>query len=354
MSPHPPLDVVVIGGGQAGLAIGYHLARRRVRFLIVDAADEVGHAWRSRWDSLTLFTPAEFCSLPGTPFPAPAGTYPTKDQVADYLATYADDHELPLRLQTRVFSLTRSNAALFHLTTSRGDIEARQVVVATGPFQTPVVPGLGAGFGSGVTQLHSAEYTRPSDLPSGRVLVVGSGNSGLQIAEELCATHDVHVAVGSRQREVPQRLLGRDLFWWLTRTGVLSAPSTSPVARAFRRRGGDLVIGTSTERLRREGVAVQPRLVGAEAVTARFADGTSVEVDAVVWATGFRSDYSWIDIPDVWDGTGVRHNGGRTGVPGLSFMGLPWQHTRGSALLGFVQHDAAWLADQISATTSAC
>jgi putative flavoprotein involved in K+ transport len=342
-----PLDVVIVGAGQAGLAVGHHLARRGVRFLIVDAGSEIGHVWRSRWDSLTLFTPAEYCSLPGTPFPAAAGTYPTKDQVADYLTGYVEEHQLPVQLRTTVHRLT-SSGGLFHVDTSQGRFTAHQVVVATGPFQSPAVPRLADGLAPEVTQIHSAQYRNPDDVPGHRVLVVGGGNSGLQIATELAASRQVHVALGSAQTMVPQRPFGRDLFWWLTRTGFLAQPSTSFVARRFRRRGGDLVIGTSTKSLVRAGVTIRPRLTCTGANRATFADGSSVDVDAVVWATGFRSDYGWIDVPGVWDGRAVTHVRGRTAVPGLSFIGLPWQHTRGSALLGFVKDDAEWLVDQIA------
>ncbi|QNN51839.1 flavin-containing monooxygenase [Nocardioides mesophilus] len=343
-----PLDVVVIGAGQAGLAAGYHLTRHGSRFLLLDAGPSVGHAWRSRWDSLRLFTPAEYSSLPGMPFPAAAGSYPTKDQVADYLAAYAERFDLPVLLDTPVRRLTRTADGCFRLETDRSTLQTRHVIVATGPFQVPAIPEPARSLGTDVVQLHSARYRNPKDLPRGRVLVVGGGNSGLQIAEEIAASREVHVAMGSKQTMVPQRPFGRDLFWWLTATGLLTRPATSPIARFFRRRGGDLVIGTSTRSLRAAGVTLRPRLTGADHRTATFADGSCLQVDAVVWATGFRSDYSWIDLPGVWDGRQLRHRRGVTDVPGLTFLGLPWQHTRGSALLGFVQDDAEWIARQVT------
>ena len=181
--------------------------------------------------------------------------------------------------------------------------------------------------------------------------MVGAGNSGLQIAAELAADREVHVARGSKQRMVPQRPFGRDLFWWLSRSGLLSRPAASRIARFFRRQGGELVIGTSNDSLRAAGVTLHGRLTGAEGRTAQLADGRSLEVDAVVWATGFSPDYSWIDIDGVWDGRQVVHQRGRTQTPGLWFVGLPWQHTRGSALLGFVKDDAAWVAAQLEEHT---
>jgi putative flavoprotein involved in K+ transport len=355
--PRTPLDALVIGAGQAGLAVGYHLSRHGLRFLLVDAAPELGESWRSRWDSLQLFTPAEYSGLPGMPFPAPSGTYPGKDQVASYLRAYAARFDLPVMLNTKVQHVDRSPASssqeggLFRVTTSQGTLWARQVVVATGPFQQPNIPRVGGGFSPAVSQLHSSAYRNPANLPpagAGKVLVVGAGNSGLQIALELSRTHEVHLAAGTRQRTVPQRPLGRDLFWWLTKSGVITRPAASPVAAWFRRRGGELVIGTKWDDIDAAGITTYPRLTSATGQEAGFADGTRLTpVAAVVWATGFRPDYAWLDVPGVWDGTEVRHTRGATPAPGLWCIGLPWQHTRGSALLGFVGDDAAWVAGRV-------
>ncbi|WP_448624036.1 flavin-containing monooxygenase [Geodermatophilus sp. URMC 64] len=339
-----PLDVLVIGAGQAGLALAWHLQRSGTRFLVVDAGDRIGHVWRSRWDSLRLFTAAEYDALPGMAFPAPAGTYPTKDQVADYLAAYAEAFELPVRLGTRVTRLSRADGG-FRAETTTGPIAARQVVVATGPFQTPHVPAL--GLGAEVPQVHSAQYRRPDDVPAGSVLVVGAGNSGLQIAEELAgAGRAVTVAVGSRPKTVPQRPLGRDLFWWLTTLGLVRARADSRLGRRFRAR--ELVVGTTWRRVRSLGIGLRPRAVAADGRTVRFADGSALDVDAVVWATGYRPDHSWLDVPGALLDGQVAHQRGLSPVPGLAFLGLPWQSTRGSALLGFVREDAAWLAQRLS------
>jgi putative flavoprotein involved in K+ transport len=341
----------VIGAGQAGLAVGHHLARHRLRFLLVDAAPELGHSWRTRWDSLRLFTPAEYDGLPGLPFPATPGSYPGKDEVADYLKAYAERFDLPVLLNTRVEHVEREEAdhdRLFRVVTSQGTLCARQVVVATGPFQQPHLPEMSSQFDASVSQLHSAEYRNPDQLTAGKVLVVGAGNSGLQIALELSRTHEVHLAVGTRQPAVAQRPLGRDLFWWLTKTGLITRPAASPVAAWFRKRGGDLVIGTTWSDIESAGITEHPRLTAAHGRSAEFAAGTLEDVAAVVWATGYRADYTWLDVPGVWDGSRVSQVRGRTPVPGLWFIGLPWQHSRGSALLGFVGRDAAWVADQVA------
>jgi putative flavoprotein involved in K+ transport len=341
------LDVVVIGAGQAGLAVGHHLSARGVRYLLVDAGPEIGYVWRSRWDSLRLFTPAEYDGLPGLPFPAPAGSHPTKDEVADYLQRYAEHFRIPVQLDTCVTRLSHSVGS-YSVETSRATPRARQVVVATGPFQRPHVPDAASGLAADVQQMHSAGYRNPAQFPrDSRVLVVGAANSGLQIAGELAAHHEVTVAVGTRPQELPQRLLGRDLFFWLTRAGALTRPADSSIGRRMRQRG-DIVVGSSTRDLQRRDVAFRARLVAFAGRTATFDDGSIAEFDAVVWATGYRSDYSWIDLAGVTDGASIEHYQGVTHAPGLYVIGLPWLTSRGSALLGFVGRDAARIADRIA------
>jgi putative flavoprotein involved in K+ transport len=342
------LDVVVVGGSQAGLAMAWHLARQGLRFVVLEAGPELGQVWRSRWDSLKLFTPAQYDALPGMPFPGPADTYPTKDPVADYLQAYAAAFDLPVRLDARVTELRRVGDD-FEVRTADATYRARQVVVATGPFQVPFVPPPAAKLDASVAQVHSADYHNPHALPEGPVLVVGGGNSGFQIAEELAATRTVDLSIATKYPMLPQRLAGRDLFWWLTRFGLLRVTASSRLGRRVQARG-EFIIGTNRRRLERAGVRFRPRLVDAEGRTVRFADHRLLEdVGVVVWATGYRSDYAWIHIPGVVREGHVVHRRGVTEVPGLYFLGLSWQHTRGSALLGFVNDDAAYLADRITA-----
>ena len=341
------LDVVVVGGSQAGLAMAWHLQRQGLDFVVLEAGPEVGHIWRSRWDSLKLFTPAQYDALPGMAFPAPADTYPTKDPVADYLQAYAAAFDLPVRLNARVTRLSKTDDGFEVRTADQESYRARQVVVATGPFQIPFVPPPGTKLDASVTQVHSADYRNPQALPDGPVLVVGGGNSGFQIAEELAATRTVDLSIATRYPMLPQRLAGRDLFWWLTRLGLLRVTVGSRPGRRMSRR--DFVIGTNRKRLERAGVRFRPRLVDADGRTVRFADHRLLEdVGVVVWATGYRPDYGWIQIPGVVREGQVVHRRGVTEVPGLFFLGLSWQHTRGSALLGFVNDDAAYLADRIA------
>jgi putative flavoprotein involved in K+ transport len=346
------LDVVVIGGGQAGLAMGWHLGRRGLDFVVLEAGPELGHVWRDRWDSLKLFTPARYSALPGQPFPAPAETYPTRDAVANYLYKYAKTFDLPVTLNARVTDLRRAGDS-FEVRTGGDVYRTRQVVVATGPFQVPFTPPSARMLDPAVAQVHSTAYRNPQALPDGPVLVIGGGNSGFQIAEELStAGRQVDLSIGARYPMLPQRLLGRDLFWWLNRLGLMRVSADSRLGRRVRSRG-EFIIGTNRRRLQAAGVRFRPRLVGAQGGTVRFADGSALDVTTVIWATGFRPDYSWIHIPGVADDGRIVHRRGVSEVPGLYFLGLSWQHTRGSALLGFVQNDAAYLADRIAALSPA-
>jgi putative flavoprotein involved in K+ transport len=218
-------EVAVIGAGQAGLAMGCLLARQDRRFVILDGADSIGAAWRNRWDSLVLFTPRRYDSLPGLAFPGDPDGYPTRDEVVAYLEQYTSTFELPVQLDSRVRSLSNTGRA-FELELDGQSIEADQIVIATGPFQTPRVPSFASQLATEVFQTHSLDYRRPGDLPHGTALVVGGGNTGYQIATELSATHEVHLAIGTRQTPLPQKLARRDLFWWLETTKLLHTQLT--------------------------------------------------------------------------------------------------------------------------------
>ncbi|HZT94993.1 MAG TPA: NAD(P)/FAD-dependent oxidoreductase [Gaiellaceae bacterium] len=339
-------DVVVIGAGQAGLAVGYFMARAGRRFLIVDGADSIAAAWRGRWDSLTLFTPRRYDSLPGFAFAGDLDGYPGRDEVIAYLEQYAAAFKLPVELGSAVRSLA-TDGGRFVVGLEGRQIEADQVVVATGPFQVPRVPAFAGELAPDLFQVHSTAYRRPSDVPEGTVLVVGGGNTGFQIAEELAATHRVQLAVGSRQTPLPQRLLGRDLFWWLTKTRLLTKTVESRLGRRMRDR--DTLIGSSPRRLKRNGVELKPRAVAVSGRTVSFADGSELEVDAVIWATGYQPDHSWLKLPVTDPKGAASHRRGVTDVPGLYFLGLSWQYTRGSALLGWIKDDAEFIAKQIDA-----
>jgi putative flavoprotein involved in K+ transport len=281
-------------------------------------------------------------------FPSPKDRYPSKDDVARYLQSYVSAFDLSVRLNAKVTSLTQRDGT-YVVATADEEFTASQVVVAAGPFQVPFVPPVAGDLEETVLQIHSADYRNPDQLPDGRVVVVGGGNSGFQIAEELAATRKVDLAVGKRVPSLPQRLLGRDLFWWLSGIGFMKVSTDSRLGRKLAKR--DVLIGSSPRRLRHSGVTLRKRLASAAGRRAVFDDGSEQDIDAIVWATGYRSDLSWIDVPGVRDGGGgIIHRRGITYARGLFFIGLTWQHTRGSALIGFVGGDAGFIAGHIGST----
>src|SRR3954470_7294887 len=220
-------EVVVVGGGQAGLAVGYFLAQQNRRFTILEAAGEPAAAWRSRWDSLRLFTSVRYDSLPGLDFPGDPSSYPSRDDVIAYLSDYAQRFELPVEFNSRVQAVRGRDEGGFVVELADRSYQADQVVVATGPFQVPFTPPIAADLDREVVQLHSSHYRSPGDLPTGTVLVVGGGNTGYQISEELVRSREVHLAIGARQMPLPQRILGRDLFDYLERFGLLTKTGDS-------------------------------------------------------------------------------------------------------------------------------
>ncbi|WP_353707363.1 NAD(P)/FAD-dependent oxidoreductase [Cellulosimicrobium sp. ES-005] len=279
--PDDVRDVVVVGAGQAGLALGYYLTRGGGDALLLERAERVGARWAERWDSLRLFTPARYDALPGAAFPADPWSYPGKDEVAAYLEDYATRFDLPVRTGAEVTRLEGA-AGDFRLQLAGGEtIRAGRVVVATGAFGRLWTPSFTARLGAGVEQAHTDDYRRPDLLPAGPVLVVGGANSGRQIALELArAGRAVHLSEGARLRELPQRVLGRDLFWWLTTTRAIHAPPTSLVGR--RLSANEPVIGTPRRALRAAGVTFHSRAAAADRGTVQFVDGHSLRPAAVV------------------------------------------------------------------------
>jgi putative flavoprotein involved in K+ transport len=340
------LDAIVIGGGQAGLAMGRELSQRGMETLILEARPRIGSAWRSRWDSLRLFTPARYSALPGLPFPGGPDHYPTRDEVVAYLEAYVRAFDLPLALDEPVRDVRPTSPGGFVVTTDYRRYRARQVVVATGPFQSPRVPPFATMLPRAVHQLHSSAYRNPAELPDGPVLVVGGGNSGVQIAAELAATRPVTLAVGSGLRRLPARVLGRSIFEWLDRAGAMSVSVETWLGRRASRK--ELLIGESPATIAEShGVRILPRAVGVTGAGVVTSDGTVTATGTVIWATGHRPDYPWLHAP-VWSADRkLVHHRGVTRVPGLHFLGLSWQHTRGSALLGWVGRDAEHLGDRM-------
>jgi putative flavoprotein involved in K+ transport len=344
-------ETIVVGGGQAGLAIGYHLAARGLDFVILDAAPRLGDSWRRRWDSLRLFTPARYSSLPGMAFPDSPSHLPDKDQVADYLERYAERFELPVRLHTQVTSLDRVGTD-FVLETSAGIFEAKNVVVATGPFQRPKIPGFATELRSDVVQLHSSSYRNPFELPIGDVLVVGAGNSGAQIALELSRVRNVTLA-GRDIGRLPRTILGADVFSWLWPAFRRLHLDTS-IGRRLRRRSrsSDPLIGINPRDFAAHGVRrVGPVTEVRDGLP--HVDGAAIDVKTVIWATGFAPDFSWIRPPALGPDGAPRQVRGVSAVEGLYFLGQRFQYRQSSALIGGVGVDAEFIAGDVARRTSA-
>ena len=343
------LDVLIIGGGQAGLAMGYHLKRAGHRFQIVERQGRLGDSWRHRYDSLVLFTPRAYSALPGLVVPGDPDGYPSKDEIADYLERYACHFGLPVLLKTGIRSLTRLDGG-FRARTDAGEIiDARAVVLATGAFQRPAIPAISRGLSPDVAQLTTEDYKRPAQVPSGRVLVVGDGATGRQIAVELAATREVLLATGRPRRVSPERILGKSVFWWMDRLGILRASRETRVGNYLMRTDPFPGKALGLRRLRRCGIRVVGRLSHVDENRVGFAGGEMAEVDAVLWATGYHDDGKWVTIPDIKDASGgFVHQRGVSPTPDLYLMGRSWQWTRGSALLAGVGDDAAYVASRIA------
>lgn len=340
-------EVIVVGGGQSGLVAGYYLARAGIPFQILDEEPRLGEAWRRRWDSLELFTVAQYCSLPGLRFPGRKGHFPGKDAMADYIEAYAHHFDLPVQLDTRV-SLLEQTADGYRLQTSAGDYEARHVIVATGAYRLPRTPQLAEKLSDQVHQVHTGVYRNPSELPPGTVVVVGAANSGAQIAPEIAdAGHRTLLSQGSKLPHFPRKFLFKGLHWYGDKFGLIEKPLIGERDRLHKK---TILVGPSLKKIsRRHGVELVERTVDAQGRTLRFEDGQEVEVDAVVWATGFRYDYSWIDVP-ILDSNGIpAHDRGVTDAPGLYFLGMQCQYSYGSGLIWWVKDDASYLVDHLQA-----
>jgi putative flavoprotein involved in K+ transport len=338
-------ETIVIGGGQAGLAAGHHLAKQDVDFVILSDEARVGDNWRKRWDSLRLFTPARYSSLPGMPFPAPPAHLADKDEVADYLERYAERFDLPMRLGTRASTLSWNGERYVVRTADQRTLESDSVIVATGAFQKARIPPVSRRLDPHIRQLHSSEYRNPFDLPTGPVLVVGAGNSGAQLAIELSRDQKVWLA-GRDTGHLPRRLFGRDIFDWLWPVLRRSTADTR-VGRRMRAgtaSSGDALVGIPERELQNAGIVRVGRLDDERGGLPLC--GREVLAPAViVWCTGFAPDYSWIELP-IFRPDGYPHHqrGVVSSAPGLYFLGLRFQHRLSSSLIGGVGEDAAFVA----------
>ena len=356
--PDGPLDVIVIGGGQAGLAIGYHLARQRRQFVILDAHPRIGDAWRQRWDSLRLFTPAKYDGLPGMPFPGDRLAFPTKDEQADYLRAYARQFALPVHTGVRADRLYRESGR-FVVTAGVSRWEAAQVVVATGGCQVPAIPDVADRIGPSVRQLHSSSYRSPGQLDPGDVLVVGFGNSAAEIALEVSRTHRTWVA-GSPGAEIPfrhGRVAARFALPVVRFVGLHVLNQGNPIGRRViptLAAEATPLIRTKRRNLAAAGVQFLGRVTGATDGRPTVDEGRSLEVSTVIWCTGYQEDLGWIELP-VFDDRGqvIHRRGVVESTPGLYLLGQEFLYSMASATLPGVGRDAKHLATVMANERSA-
>lgn len=342
------LDFVVIGGAQAGLSMAYHLKQLNKDYLVIDGEKEIGASWLNRWDSLELFTPTEYNHLPGLKFDAQAGHYPSKYEVADYFKSYVDKFDIPVQLNTLVTSVRKSEEG-FHVIHNNGEVLTKHVVVATGPFHTPYTPPCHTKLSDSITQMHSNYYKSLNQLQEGDALVVGGGDSGYQILDEISkdTSRTVYFSGHTNVRTLPQRFLGKTLWWWLTLTGFLSFTKYSWIGKKVSRITQP-IIGTDTkEILSRENVICAGRTKDALNQEVIFEANTVSSIKNIIWATGYRPNFHWIEGLELDSDSYPKNFRGVSNIDGLYFIGLPWMYTRGSATLGGVSKDAAYLAECI-------
>ncbi len=339
-------DVVVIGAGQAGLSVGFHLAKRGLRFVILDGGERIGDSWRQRWDSLRLFTAARYDGLDGMPFPSEPSYFPTKGEMADYLESYAQKFELPVRLRTRVKHLSR-RGELYVVATADGTIEADQIVVAMASYQRQDVPSFASELAPNIVQVRSSEYKSPAQLVPGPVLVTGAGNSGSELAMELHRSHPIFLS-GRETGQVPfrltsfwGRLLGPILLRFVFhRLLTIATPMGRKVRLHMLTHGGPLIRVRETE-LAQAHVERVPRVVGVRGGLPLLEDGRTLDVRNIVWCNGYNAGFDWIDLPILDERGEPRHVGGVVrDAPGLFFVGLHFLYSMSSTMIHGVGRDA--------------
>lgn len=355
------VETVIVGAGQAGLSVGYHLARRGLPFVILDANERIGDSWRNRWDSLRVFTPARFNGLAGMPFPAPAHSFPTKDEVADYLEAYAARFELPVRSSVKVDRLSKQDGR-FVVTSGDLRFEAENVVVATATYQIPRVPPFAQELDPGVVQLHSSEYRNRSQLQDGGVLIVGAGNSGAEIALDVVSGHPTWLSgrhpghLPFRIEGVTGRLLGVPLIIGFIFHHLLTV--NTPIGRKARPKllhGTGLLVRVKPKYIAAAGIERVPRTVGVREGLPVLDDQRILEVANVIWCTGFRPDFSWIHLPvfgqEEEPKEPLHHRGIVPNERGLYFVGLFFLYALSSSLLRGVGRDAERVVKDIASRT---
>ncbi len=342
------LDFIVVGAAQAGLAMAYYLRELGKDYLVVDKETEIGASWLNRWDSLTLFTPSEFNNMPGMEFPAEKGHYPSRAEVADYFKKYVEEFEIPVQLNTLIENISHEGDC-FLLKSPEGDLKTKNVVIATGPFHIPYTPPFSKKLGRDIFQIHSNYYKNPDQLQEGKAMVVGAGDSGFQILDEVSETNrKVYFSGTTDVKVLPQEIFGKTLWWWFTKTGFLSFSRDTWLGKKISK-SRQPVIGTDVKAiLNRENVEPVGKTKNAENEVV-FTDKKKItDLKNIIWATGYRPNFKWIEGLELAKNGYPEHYRGVSNIEGLYFIGLPWLHTRGSATLGGIKKDAEYLADYIS------
>ncbi|HZH58960.1 MAG TPA: NAD(P)-binding domain-containing protein [Metabacillus sp.] len=340
-------NTIIVGAGQAGLAMGYYLREITNSFLLVESHARVGDSWRVRYDSLKLFTPRSHSALPGLSLPGDQNGYPTKDEIADYLEEYSQKFYLPIKLNTKITKVFKKEGNFHIITNSGEELLTKNFIVATGPFQKPYIPDFSEKIPNDIFQIHSAHYKNPTQLKEGTTLIVGGGNSGMQIATELCNSRYVYLSLGKKPKFLPYQLLNKSIFWWFSVLGISNLTVDSKLGQILQQ--NDPIIGKEIIPLVNEGkVKMLPRTTGFREHKMTFENGYEIQPKNIIWATGFKPDYEWLGISNIFDEKGLPiHERGVTKEPGLFFLGLSWQYKRGSALLLGVGEDAKYLAGKL-------
>lgn len=351
---HTNYDTVVIGGGQAGLSVGYYLKQSGRAFIILDASERIGDTWRNRWDSLRVFTPARYCGLDGMPFPAPPHSFPTKDEMASYLETYASKFDFPIRLGTRVDTLTREDG-YFVIEADNMRLKANNVVVAMAEWQKPHIPSFANELDDSILQLHSKDYRNPSQLQKGDVLIVGAANSGAEIAMDVIGTHQTSLS-GTHPGYIPFRidsfmarlilvtLVLRVLFHHIITT---KTPVGRKMLSRFKNHGMPLV-RTKPDDIAAAGIKRVPRTIGTQDGLPVFEDGQVLDVRNVIWCTGFKAGFSWIKLPIFNENHELMHElGVIENQPGLYFVGQTFIYAASSSQIHGVGRDAKRIVKHI-------
>ena len=340
-------DYIIIGAGQAGLAMAYYLRCNNLNYIIVDSNQEVGAPWLKRWDSLKLFTPSEFNNLPGMDFPCKKGHYANKYEVANYLKDYVKKFNIPIAFNQKIKSVEKHEDH-FELISEHRSFKAKNVIVATGPFHTPFTPPCHTKLGADIIQIHSEHYQNPSQLQDGDTLVVGAGDSGVQILEEIAQTgRKVFFSGNTNISTIPQELFGKTLWWWFQKIGFLTVNKYSWIGKKLSR-GLQPIIGTDVKRLfKMPNVDCVGRTLDANLNNIIFETKKVSSIKNIIWATGFKPNFKWIKSLQLDEQGYPKNYRGISDIEGLYFIGLPWLYTRGSATLGGVKKDALYLTQHI-------